>query len=532
MDRNETFRFGSAELADDAKIKAAGQFTQTDDALFYGFRGKKPLFYSGLGGALLVAGARSGKLTTCLSYNACYGIARQSLVVLDLKGEIAAISQYQVPDQKYCLYWNPMGLHGLPQNRLNPVDYIRKDSPSLVSDVKVLAENLIVSSGSAQSIYFEGRAREFIEGIILTLVEVNGVLTLPDLYHVVNMIPGGGDPWLDFGFEMSQSAHPIAVRVEEEIAASRESSSNGFQGIMGEIYRALAPLSDPILMQAVSPPYDFSMAQLCESERRYQLYLMPPAEFVGPWSPVIKSIFVAGMIYKSRNPQAPKQTWILDECGQLGKFPMVPKLYTYGAGIGIQPFAVFQNTNQMNQLGERAGDLIASSAALQIYFAIRDLPSAHQLSRMLGAQTLEYDDTLQQSRAYHAKSQAAQAFINGADPFDAALTYRHQRDVSEHRTKQHRLLRTADEVIQMPPDKGFAFVDGLQHPIEFDRRPYFTERWMNLRWMPNPYHTPTTHVRVKAGWGYRTHNVRDVPVPANHAHFPQYASGQMRILER
>lgn len=532
MDRNETYRFGSARLADDTEIAAAGQFTQTDNALFYGFRGKKPLFSATQGGGLLVAGARSGKLTTCLAYNACHGIARQSMVVLDIKGEIAAISQYQVPDNKYCLYWNPLGLHGLPQNRLNPVDYIRKDSPSLVSDVKVLTENLIVSTGSAQGIYFEGRAREFVEGIILVLVEQNGVLTLPDLYRVVNLIPGGGDAWLDFGFEMSQSQYPIARRVEEEIAASRESASNGFQGIIGEIFRALAPLSDPILMQAVSPPYDFSMAQLCESDRRYQLYLMPPAEFVGPWSPIIKSIFVAGMIYKARSPQAPKQTWILDECGQLGKFPLIPKLFTYGAGIGIQPFAVFQNTTQMNQLGERAADLISSSAALQIYFAIRDLPSAEHLSRMLGAQTLEYDDKLQQSRAEYAKSQAAQAFINGADPFAAALTYSHQRDISELRSKQNRWLRTPDEVIQTPPDKGYAFVDGLQHPIEINRRPYFSEKWMNLRWMPNPYHPPVDKVRVKSGWGYRPHTVRNVPVPANLAHFPQYASGQMRVLER
>lgn len=324
MTHNETYRFGSACFASDAEIRAERLHDQTDDALFFGFRGKKPLFYSGMGGALLIAGARSGKLTSMLAYNACFGIARHTLVILDIKGEIAAISLYQVPDDKHCYYWNPRGLHGLPQHRVNPVDYIRKDSPSLVSDVKVLVENLVVSSGSAQGEYFESRAREFMEGIILTLVHLNGVLTLPDLYNVINLIPGGGDEWLDFGFEMTECGYAISRRIDEEIAASRESSLNGFQGILGEIFRAVAPLSDPVLMASVSPPYDFSMKQLCESARRYQLYLMPPAEFVEAWSPVIKAIFVAGMIYKSRAPQAPKQTWILDECGQLGKFPMIP----------------------------------------------------------------------------------------------------------------------------------------------------------------------------------------------------------------
>lgn len=531
MDNNETYRFGSACFASRAEIAAAGHFRAVEDGLFYGFKGKTPMAYGGMGGGLLVAGARSGKLTTILAYAACHGMSKQNIVFLDVKGEIASISQYQVPDGKYCLYWNPLGLHGLPQNRLNPVDYIRKDSPSLVSDVKVLAENLIVSTGSAQGIYFEGRAREYIEGIILTLVEKNGVLTLPDLYRVVNLIPGGGDAWLDFGFEMSRSQHQISSRVEEEIAAAQQSESNGFQGIMGEIYRALAPLSDPILLRSVSPPYDFSLAQLCETDQRYQLYLMPPAEYLEPWAPIIKAIWVGSMIYKARNPQAPKQTWILDECGQLGKFPLVPKLYTYGAGIGIQPFAVFQNTSQMDHLGPNAADLIASSAALQIYFAIRDLPSAERLSRMLGAQTLEYDDALQQNQARLAKSHAADAFFNGGDPFSAMLTYRHNANAARHRAKQHRLLRTPDEIMQTPDDKGYVLVDGVPHPIEIDRRPYFNEAWMAGRFMPNPYHPPHDRVRVKAGWGYRTLYLRDVPVPANLAHMPQYASGRMKILE-
>ena len=50
MNHNETFRFGSADLASDRAIAAAGFHNQQDNSLFFGFRGKKPLFYSGMGG--------------------------------------------------------------------------------------------------------------------------------------------------------------------------------------------------------------------------------------------------------------------------------------------------------------------------------------------------------------------------------------------------------------------------------------------------------------------------------------------------
>ncbi|NKB59157.1 MAG: TraM recognition domain-containing protein [Alphaproteobacteria bacterium] len=415
---NEEHRFGSAKFASATDLARAGMFKQKPNSLLVGFWGNRPLWYSGQGGLLLTAGGRGGKLATILGYNICSGIYRQTLLALDMKGELAAISQDQTPDKKFCIYWNPAALHGLPQNRINPVDYIRADSPSLVSDVKVFCENIIVMTGEKNAGYFIGRAREFVEAIALALVEKNGVLTLPDLYHAINLIPVGGDAWLDFAFEMSESQFEIARRVEAEIAASRDNDTgDGFKGILGEIFKAFACLSDPTLMESVSPPYDFSLSQLCESDQAYQFYMMPPAEFIQAWGPVIKSMFVAAMIYKSRSPSSPQQTWIIDECAQLGAFPLAVKLYTYGAGIGIRPWCVFQSTYQMRALAPDAENIVTSSAALRSYFSIRDLASAQTISAMMGDETLEFTDEFKQASARHAQQKALRALLDGGDPY-------------------------------------------------------------------------------------------------------------------
>ena len=50
---------------------------------------------------------------------------------------------------------------------------------------------------------------------------------------------------LTFQFDRIQD---IAERVEEEIAAARQDSSGGFKGVLGEITRAFACLSDPVLL--------------------------------------------------------------------------------------------------------------------------------------------------------------------------------------------------------------------------------------------------------------------------------------------
>jgi len=532
-DRNEHFRFGSAAFADARELASAGFFQQSPTSLLIGFFDGKPIWYHGAGGLLLTAGARSGKLRDILAYNLCAGIfSGGSLVALDMKGELAAISQDQTPDGKFCAYWNPLGLHGLPQNRLNPVSYIRQGSATLVSDVKVFTENMIPHSGSANGKYFEARARDIIEALILTLVEKHGALTLPDLYSVVNLIPGNGEQWLDFAYAMHTSSFPVARRVEEEINQSRkDTSSGGFQGILGEVFKGFSCLSDPVLLASVSPPFDFDCSVLTNSGQRWQVYLMPPAEFVDAWAPIIKAIFVSAMIYKSRAPSAPPQTWILDECAQLNNFPLVVKLFTYGAGIGIRPWAVFQSTDQMNALGPNAKNVITSSAALQIYFALREISSAKDVSTMLGTQTLEFNDTLQQGQSRLAKSRILQSLLTGEDPLAAGIAFGHYKHAEVHRSKQPRALQTPDEVLNARPDSAFIFTDGLQHPVLAQRKAYYEQPMMAGRFHPNPYHPPADKVRVTLGLGRSGWlNVRREAVPRRFAHFPQYASGQWSIV--
>ncbi|MEO1318423.1 MAG: type IV secretory system conjugative DNA transfer family protein, partial [Pseudomonadota bacterium] len=271
---NERNRFGSAHLVGASEMEAAGLFDQQPHSIFLGFFDGRPVYYSGPGGMCVTAGARAGKMRDWLAYNLLTGCCLHTLVMLDPKGEGAFISQDQTADGKFCGYWNPRGLHGLPRDALNPVDYLTIDSPSLVSDMKTLWESLIPMSGSEAGKYFEARARTYGEAIALTCVKLRGVLMLPDLFEAVNLIPGGGEDWLDFAYAMKASGFPIAAAVEAEIAAGRDNPTGGFQGILGELLKALSCLSDPVLMDSVSPPFTFSMADTVSSDQAWQIYLM------------------------------------------------------------------------------------------------------------------------------------------------------------------------------------------------------------------------------------------------------------------
>ncbi|WP_299621445.1 TraM recognition domain-containing protein [uncultured Tateyamaria sp.] len=271
-----------------------------------------------------------------------------------------------------------------------------------------------------------------------------------------------------------------------------------------------------------------SLADLVSNDQPWQFYLCPPAEYLKAWSPILRTFFVGATLYQSRSPGARRNTFLLDECGQLAGdsgFPLVPRLFTYGAGIGIQPIAVFQSEAQMNTLGPEAKALIQSSAAGKLMFALRDWESAKNCAEMCGSQTLVYDDHLAQQRAQHAKNTALKSIISGGDTIQAAMTFAHQGFEAEHQSKQHRQLQTPDEVMNAPSDMAYFFHEDVPLPIRLQRRPYWTERCLAGRYHPNPYHPPLDRVRVQTRWGQRTRLVIVEPVPTHFAHLPQYRDG-------
>lgn len=360
---NDENRFGSARFVSEEEITQAGLFDYSSDAVYCGKAFGKRLWMALPGGILICAGARSGKLTGVLAQNILSGrLTSSTMLILDPKGELAAISQDQTPDEKHCIYWNVFGLHGLPQHKINPFGHLTWSSPRLFSDIKFAMRGLLPNSGAAQARYFELNARRLAEAIALTLVKIKGVLTFPDFYDVIVALNEGGQRWLDFAWEMHTSGIPECVAVEAEVARAQEDTSGGYRGIIGELSAAVSCLSDPTLRRSLSAPFDASLADLCSSERKYQMYLMCPIENIDDWAPVIKSILASAKLLKSRHPQASRQTWVLDEAARLKNFEEVIELFTDGAGVGIRPILVLQDISQALDLGRNAERKIMSKS--------------------------------------------------------------------------------------------------------------------------------------------------------------------------
>ena len=530
MHDNADYRFGSAAWADEGSLARAALFSGV--GLQIGYWKDRPLRLDSDAPLITIGGAGSGKLRDQLAYVVCRSPG-QPMVALDPRGELGAISIHtHARHGEPAWFWNPTGLCGLPRHRCNPLDILKPANPTFHADCKFFAEGLIPISGSANGQYFELRAREWMENITKARAEQKGDVSFPDLYRLINTVEADPAAWADFLEVMLSSAFDSARRTAGEMLIKQQDSPKEFGAIMGEIYAHLNFLSDPVLLEALESP-DFSLETICDPSRVSKVFLNVPAEYLGIWSPLIRTMFTVTMLYKSRHPERRRVLLLVDEAGQLGGFEALLKSFTYGRGAGIRSWAIFQDAGQIiRNFGASALQSFLGSAQTRIFFGVRDYQTARLVSDMLGTETLEYDDPWRQNDARHRKLNATLQMMTSADPFAAGAEYAHFKRASETRSQQSRPLMTPEEVLSMPEDRQILFISGLNlKPVFASKYPYFSRREMAGLYLPNPYHPPCDRVRIQGRFGPKWARVVTEPVPAAYAGYPQYASGAVSYIK-
>lgn len=529
-DFNEEYRFGSAGWADERQMRHAGLFGS--DGLPMGFHNGRLLHLPGDAPMITIGGAGSGKLRDIIGH--VFGaLGQHSMIVLDPRGEIAATF---MPALAHAgiegFLWNPYSLHGLPQHRCNPLDVIDAFAPTFHADCKRIARSLVAVTSRAEGKYFEQRACAWVEALIKRVAEATGGVSLPALMAVVNLIESGHSGWPDFVEGMSQSAFEDVRRTAGEMLTKQQDSPREFGSIMGELYASLSALDDPVLAASLGNK-EFSLASLCGSGSPKIVFLMLPAEYLHQSAAVLRLIFTAAMLYKSRAPGSRRLVMLIDEAAQLGAFPALQQLYTYGRGIGIRPWTFWQDIGQIvTNFGPTGVSAFMGSSQMRQFFGVRDYQTAQLISNMLGTETLEYDDARMQEAARLQKRQAVQRVLGGEDMLTAMMDAAHYAKAAQMRTKQARKLRTEDEILSLDGDRQVIFISGNEPLcIEAEKQAYFARPEMAGLYLPNPYHPPYDTVLIATRWGTKPVRVAKGPVPTRFASYAQYQNGMMAYVD-
>ena len=403
-----------------------------------------PMFYNGPRHLITVAPSRTGKGTCAIIPN-LLTLDDRSVIVIDPKGENAAITANRRRDFGPVYLLNPFNEHGLGSARFNPLAHLSIDSPNLVADVRGLAEALIISD--SKETYFSDTARTLVNVIMLHLVATKGgKATLPELRRLLTLPRGveedhSDDEFRALIFDMVESPHPFI----RQAAAQFEHETKSIADVISTARTQTAFLDDPAIARVLSGS-DFNMLDL--KARPASVYIILPSRFLNAYSRFFRLLVVSAIDQLQSRPGGVQTTMILDEFAGLGHLSAIETAFGQAAGFKLQLWPFLQDLNQLRSIYKDRWESFIANAGVVQWFTPNDMFTAEYLSKRLGQKTVT---TLSSSYSSNpGGSSSSESYGEAGQPFQSPV-----------------------ELLALAQNESILTLSGLEYGIHASRLPYY-----------------------------------------------------------
>jgi type IV secretion system protein VirD4 len=438
--------------------------------------GKRVMFEGKRGPHLLVIGPNGSGKGTRLLIPALLQMSGRSVVVIDPKGELAAVTAEWRRTVGDVVVLNPFGLHvgrypDLASSGFNPLASLDEKAPTFYDDAKGLAEALITVEGDPQR-HFPESARGLITGAMMWERRLNGanaslkrarmMLTEREQWETID-----GKRTLKCGLRrtaeiMCEAAQKYPDQGGWQIAslASRfiEEFSNETRGIQSTLDTQTSwILSEPLAGDLERDGIDFRSLK----QKPSTVYVILPGERLREHSTWLRLV-IAWALRGLYSPGGTPVLFIMDEFAQLGRLGPIEDALGQGRGYGIALLPVLQDINQLRDLYQARAETFAGMSGAVFGFPPNDMNTAEWMSKRSGEETV-------------VGISAGDG--RGGDPGPS---------VNYH--PQIRPRYAPHELFNLPEGHGLVWAAGQAEPQPVYAPPYWEIARCRERARPNPYH--------------------------------------------
>jgi type IV secretion system protein VirD4 len=382
------------------------------------------IVYEGERHALLFGPNGTGKGTRFLIPN-LLSIKDRSIVVVDPKGELAAVTADYRRTVGDVVMLNPFDVLGLGSAGFNPLALLDPKSPNFYDDAAALGEALIRIEGkdphwgeSAQGLLVALIMWEKLQrGANANLENVRALLTEADEYErlldahgkqhdqlvrglrltAANMVESGG-------YEIAS----LAARFTEqssELASVRSTADTQTRWI----------LSPPMREDLKKPGVDFRKLK----EKPTTVYVILPAERMRTHSVWLRLVVVSALRALYR-PGGLRTLLLIDEMPALGHLAPLEDAFGLVRGYKVQIVGICQDLAQLKALYKERWESFLANAGVVQGFTPNDLTTADWMSRRAGQTTLVAENS-SQSRQVQGPGLFSSLFFEGGFGIPAAV---------------------------------------------------------------------------------------------------------------
>lgn len=416
-------------------------------------RGGRLLRYGGPAHLLTIAPTRTGKGVGTIIPNLL--TADRSMLVIDPKGENAAITWYARSCFGPLHVLDPFAVTNRPSAACNPLDRIDAFSPDAAEDAALLADALVADPPhQVTEAHWNEEAKALLTGLIL-FVAAEEAPARKNLATVREMLTLPADRFVQLlaGMQDSPAAGGLVARAANRHLAKDDREASG---VLSSAQRHTHFLDSP-RMTAVMGRSDFAFAAL--KERTATVFLVLPPDRISTysrWLRLMVSQALSELARSATRPPAPV-LFLLDEFAAPGRLEPVERTMGLMAGYGVQLWPILQDLHQLRSTyGAHAGTFLSNAGLAQV-FNVNDTDTAEWVSRALGEMTETYE--------------------TGSRGQTRQRSWRTSNNSTSTGTAGHRVRRsllTPDEVRRLPRDRQILLKAGTP-PILARKLRYYAD---------------------------------------------------------
>jgi type IV secretion system protein VirD4 len=435
------------------------------------FAGERHLLIFGLNGA--------GKSTRFLTEN-LVTLKNRSIVVFDIKGELAAMTARTRKKFSDVKIINPYGVVGLPSDGYNPLAILDPSNDNEFSDRAAMLADAIIEMEGKDPHWSESAQGLMQAGIMWEVQEAVREDREPSLFRVRQLLTQADESELgaDGKRHLVKGLAINATKMVEgggEIIASlvgrflREHGQNELSSIQSTFDTQTRFLLSPPLQRDLEKKDGVDFRQLREKPTTVYIVL-PPNEINRKrrWT----RLLISAALCEHMRPGPVKTLFVLDEFrASVGHLQIISDVWSLVRGYGIQLMPVVQSATQLEKLFEREWENFAAQAGAVVTIGPpNDMMTANWMSEISGNETIWQD---QRSSGESSNQQG------GGVNFSDGLNY----------GQAERRFLLPQELRSMADGTGRIWTPGMGECSI----PFFAPTWWHVSALkglvdPNPYH--------------------------------------------
>jgi type IV secretion system protein VirD4 len=459
----------SAEFATNEQLKKAGYFERDGIRIGLSPDGKRVLRYGKAGHLALVSAARMGKAFTVLVASILSLPRRYSLICIDPKAELCAITGHYRQRFGNVYVLNPFGilrehLAGLKQARFNPMTILDASSSSFHATCDKLAEAICPDEVGGADRHWIMSARLLISGVIAALTKY-GAPSDRNLPAMRDVITGAsGRSVFDFCRRCMRLGDPFIRQKLARFAAKDAEESKELNAVISTADTCTGFLGNEAVAESLKGS-DFNFRDL-KRQRGTTVFVCLPLNKLDVCSAYFRLIMAAllsDLLEEGLKGKGVPVLCIVDEMAQIGPLKALTDAWGMAAGAaGLQIWAVYQDVSQlMNQFG-KGWQTIIQNCGVTLWFGARDQATRETVSKLAGV-----TEVLSRNRSVSLDHRTGEPHVS--DSMSSAV----------------RPVVHPHEVGALATDEMLVFCEGVPGVVKAKRRPYLGE--FRGKYRPNPY---------------------------------------------